>query len=217
MRTLLLAQKYGYVTLVLITVLLVPRFGYAQKDYENAGEFVNSLGSRAMQLFGTQPTTDVEQERRFRLLLQEGFAVKKIGHFVLGKYRRSAREDQIEEFLGLFEDYIVSIYSSAFKNFAGETFTVARVVGTKNSQDTMVITHINPDEPEGPTKVVFQVRKSNGKYKILDVRIAGISMIVTQRDEFTGFIRNNGGIIGPLLEVLRKRTVKLKTRAEAPR
>jgi len=77
----------------------------------------------------------------------------------------------------------------------------------------MVITHINPDAADGPTKVVFQVRNSNGEYKILDVKIQGVSMIVTQRDEFTGFIRNNGGEINPLLKALRKKTNSLKTRA----
>ena len=69
----------------------------------------------------------------------------------------------------------------------------------------MVVAHINPDAPDGPTKVVFQVRRSNDDYKILDVKIQGVSMIVTQRDEFTGFIRNNGGKVAALIEALRKR------------
>ena len=48
----------------------------------------------------------------------------------------------------------------------------------------MVVTHINPETDPNPTKVVFQVRNSKDVYKILDVKIQGVSMIVTQRDEF---------------------------------
>jgi phospholipid transport system substrate-binding protein len=81
----------------------------------------------------------------------------------------------------------------------------------------MVITHINPDAVDGPTKVVFQVRNSSDEYKILDVKIQGVSIIVTQRDEFTGFISNNGGEIGPLIKALRKKTASLKTRARERR
>mgnify|MGYP002881129422 FL=1 len=88
-----------------------------------------------------------------------------------------------------------------------------RVVKTRSPHDTMVIAHINPNAVDGPTKVVFQVRNSSDEYKILDVKIQGVSMIVTQRDEFTGFIRNNGGKIGPLIEALRKKTATLKTKA----
>ncbi|MEC8172897.1 MAG: ABC transporter substrate-binding protein, partial [Pseudomonadota bacterium] len=147
-------------------------------------------------------------------LLREGFAVDKIGRFVLGKYRRKATSEELDEFLKLFEDYIVSLYSSAFRNYSGETFAVSRVVKTRSARDTMVVTHINPETDPNPTKVVFQVRNSKDVYKILDVKIQGVSMIVTQRDEFTGFIRNNGGEVGALITALRKKTEALKTRAK---
>ena len=78
----------------------------------------------------------------------------------------------------------------------------------------MVVTHINPETDPNPTKVVFQVRNSKDVYKILDVKIQGVSMIVTQRDEFTGFIRNNGGKVSALITALRKKTKALKTRAK---
>ena len=68
----------------------------------------------------------------------------------------------------------------------------------------MVVTHINPETDPNPTKVVFQVRNSKDVYKILDVKIQGVSMIVTQRDEFTGFIRNNGGKVSALITALEK-------------
>lgn len=185
----------------------------AAPAYPDSGAFVTALGNRAIELLATSDATDEEQETRFRMLLRKGFAVRKIGRFVLGKYRRSSSDEEVAEFLNLFEDYIVTLYSSAFRNFSGETFAVARVVKTRSPQDTMVITHINPDAAEGPTKVVFQVRNSSDEYKILDVKIQGVSMIVTQRDEFTGFIRNNGGEITPLIQALRKKTASLKTRA----
>ena len=190
---------------------------YSYTAYPNSGAFVSDLANKAVDLLGSEKTTVKQQEIRFRALLRDGFAVEKIGRFVLGKYRRNASEKEINEFLGLFEDYVVSLYSSAFRKFSGENFDVARVVKTRSPQDTMVITHVNSEDPAGPTKVIFQVRKFKAKYKILDVRIEGVSMIVTQRDEFTGFIQNNGGEIAPLLEALRNKTASLKTRARKSR
>ena len=186
----------------------------AASKYRDSGEFITELANRAIELLASKTATDEEQETRFRQLLREGFAVERIGIFVLGKYRRSASDQEITEFLNLFEDYIVTLYSSAFQHYSGQTFVVARVVKTRSPRDTMVVAHINPDDPEGPAKVVFQVRNSSGEFKILDVKIQGISMIVTQRDEFTGFIRNNGGKVAPLIEALHKKTTSLKTRAD---
>ena len=200
---------------LVLSLALLLVFGHganASATYPDSGAFVTALGNRAIQLLTQNHATEAEQEVRFRALLREGFAVRKIGRFVLGQYRRSATPEELEEFLGLFEDYIVLLYSSAFRNYSGETFEVARVVKTRSEHDTMVITHINPDDAT-PTKIVFQVRNSQDDYKILDVKIQGVSMIVTQRDEFTGFIRNNGGSVHALIEALRKKTETLKTRA----
>ena len=194
-------------------VVLIATAPLAAPAHRDPGEFVTELGNRAIELLGSKTASEEEQERRFRHILREGFAVRKIGNFVLGRYRRSATKGEVSEFLGLFEDYIVSLYSSAFRSFSGETFVVSRIVKTRSPRDTMVVAHINPDAPDGPTKVVFQVRRSNDDYKILDVKIQGVSMIVTQRDEFTGFIRNNGGKVAALIEALRKKTASLRTRA----
>jgi phospholipid transport system substrate-binding protein len=194
--------------------LVGPAAGEAK--YQDSGVFVSSLGNRAIELLTSKETSEEEQERHFRTLLREGFAVKKIGKFVLGRYRRQASSEQIEEFLGLFEDYIVSLYSSAFRNYSGETFKVKRVVKTRSARDTMVVTYIYPSSNSSgvtPTKIVFQVHNSQNEYKVLDVKIQGVSMIITQRDEFTGFIRNNGGEVGNLIDALRKKMDSLKNKA----
>ncbi len=186
----------------------------ASTTYADSGAFVKALGNRAIELLTSTQISDEEQAMRFRTLLREGFAVDKIGRFVLGKYRRKATIEELKEFLELFENYIVSLYSSAFRNYSGETFVVSRVVNTRNAHDTMVVTHINPETDPNPTKVVFQVRNWKGVYKVLDIKIQGVSMILTQRDEFTGLIRNNGGKVAALISALRKKTKALGIRGK---
>ncbi|MDP6390327.1 MAG: ABC transporter substrate-binding protein [Alphaproteobacteria bacterium] len=183
-------------------------------DARDSGAFVKDLGDRAIEMLTSKETSKDEQERRFRTLLREGFAIDKIGKFVLGKYRRKASKGEIEDFLLLFEDYIVSLYSSAFRNFSGETFNIKRVVKTKRARDTMVITQIVPTNNGAPTKMIFQVRTIDKNFKILDIRIEGVSMIITQRDEFTTYISKHGGTVAALIDALRKKTKDLKTRAK---
>ena len=51
------------------------------------------------------------------------------------------------------------------------------------------------------------ISKSDG-YRVVDVMVEGVSMSVTQRDEFAAVIRNTGGKLEGLLVALRKKTGK---------
>jgi phospholipid transport system substrate-binding protein len=60
--------------------------------------------------------------------------------------------------------------------------------------------------------VDWQVNNVKGQNKIVDVRIEGVSMSVTQREEFTTVIRQNNGDINALLKALRKKIAYLKSK-----
>ena len=69
----------------------------------------------------------------------------------------------------------------------------------------MVTTKIFPGESTEPLRVNFQVRNIDGAFKILDVRVEGVSMVLAQRDEFTAYIAANGGQVEALIDALRQR------------
>ena len=46
----------------------------------------------------------------------------------------------------------------------------------------------------------------NNKFKILDVNIDGVSMLVTQRAEFSAVIKNNPRGVSGLIEAMEKKT-----------
>lgn len=56
-----------------------------------------------------------------------------------------------------------------------------------------------------PLKVDWRVRSKGETYTIIDVMVEGISMIMTQKSEFSSFIKSNGGELNPLLVELKKR------------
>jgi phospholipid transport system substrate-binding protein len=48
----------------------------------------------------------------------------------------------------------------------------------------------------------------NGRYKVDDVIVEGVSMAVTQRSEFASIIQRNGGQLGGLIAIMRDKTAK---------
>lgn len=179
------------------------------------GAFIEHLGQRAIKLLGDKTATEQQQKSGFRALLREGFATRAIGFFVIGKYRRSSNQSDIDEFVATFENYIVELYSSQFRNYSGQTFRVARVQATSRPSDFIVTTNILRANGDLIFKVAFQVRQRRGKpNKIVDVRIKGVSMILAQRDEFTAFISRNDGKLRALVEVLKERIGSLKIKRQ---
>lgn len=183
---------------------IVPSIAVHAAD-DGPGAFVSRLGQQTIEKLADVSLTPAARETQFRDLLREGFAVKAIGQFVLGKYRRTASAEVVDEFITVFEDYVVALYARQFKHFNGQKLQVENVAKSSSSKDSMVATKVFPSAGAEPLRVDFQVRNLGDNFKILDVRVEGVSMVLAQRDEFTSYIATNGGKIESLTKALRQR------------
>lgn len=168
------------------------------------GQFVTDLASRAIAELTTDALPAPERIARFRAMLTEAFDVPGIGRFVLGRYWRTATEAERAEYLKLFEDLIVQTYANRFQDFAGAQL---RVLGTREGQDGDVVATVEATLPgKPPARLDVRMRRNDGGFKIFDILVEGVSMSVTQRDEFAAVIQRNGGKVEGLLASLRQRT-----------
>ena len=169
----------------------------------DANVFMDQLWNRAVEVLSKKVPL-AERLARFRQLFHADFDGPGIARFVLGRYWRSASEEEQQEYLNLFEDYVVYVYGTRLSNFSGETF---KVRGSRtDANGTIVSTDILNPSGEPPIKVDWRLVSDNGAFKINDVVIDGISMLVTQRSEFASVIQRHGGQIGGLLALMREKT-----------
>jgi phospholipid transport system substrate-binding protein len=183
---------------VLLTIFSAASRGMAAEDPR---AFISTLGTRAIEVLGPAVA---EQQRlaRFRELFHNDFDIPGIGQFVLGRYWRSASPQEQQEFLGLFQEYIVQAYSARLSQYGGAPF---RVTGTREAGNEIVVSS-EIDRPGGaPVQVDWFLINRDGRYLITDVYVGGVSMKVTQRDEFASVIQRNGGQVGALLAQLRQK------------
>lgn len=197
---------YACICSIVLAAALWSSTGLAQTKIDGPKAFVTQLGERTISFLSEKNGSRESREQQLRELLREGFAVDRIGRFVLGKYRRTAQPAKVQEFVTVFEDYIVSLYASQFTRYGGETFEVLKVVNSSRAKDSMVVTKILPADGQEALRLDFQVRKVGNEFKIMDVRIEGVSMILAQRDEFSAYIRKNNGNVDALISALRQRT-----------
>ena len=165
-----------------------------------SSEFVKRLGERTIEVLSNESYTAEDRMDRYRELLREGFAVNTIGRFALGRYWRAASPELREEYLVLFQEFVLDIYSKRLDGFSGETFTIIKSLPIDET-DTMVSTEISGGDGP-PIRVDYRVRSHDGNLQIVDVLVEGISLIITQRSEFASVI-NRGGLEG-LMDKLRQ-------------
>ncbi len=167
-------------------------------------QFVANLASRAVGELTTDELPLPERVSRFRTLLTEAFDVPAIGRFVLGRYWRTANESERAEYLKLFEDFIVQTYVQRFNDFAGAQI---RVLQTRAGRENEVIATVEAVLPGRPAaRFDVRMQRDDGRFKIFDVIVEGISMSMTQRDDFAAVIQRNGGKVEGLLASLREKT-----------
>src|SRR6266404_5735725 len=121
---------------LLSAILLLAAPGSAPA--QDARAFVGALGEQAIQVLG--PGVSPQQRlARFRELFRNDFDVPGIGQFVLGRYWRTATPQEQQEFLRLFQEYIVQAYAARLGEYGGEPF---RVTGSRPSGDETVVSSL---------------------------------------------------------------------------
>lgn len=197
---------------LLVCISLATYPALADSKGENAEKFVAKLGETALGMVTDKALVGDARREEFRKLLQANFDMAWIGQFVLGKHWRRASPDQREAYLKLFEESIVFTYTNQFDEYSGQTFEVTG--NTEADRFTLVKSKIvNPANPEASVLVDWRLIEDGGTFKIVDVVIEGISMGITQRNEYSAVIDSNGGKIDSLLVKMEEILENLRKRA----
>ncbi len=183
-------------------LMLVGRGPAGASATDDARAFIEDLSGSAIAVLGDETLADEARLEALSALFSRGFDTTSIGIFALGRHWRRATRAQLREYIGLFDKYIVATYSARLRKYGGENLAIRSA--RKTAGDVVVLTEIA--RARGPkVRVDWRVRQTEDGLKIIDVVVEGVSMALTQRDEFTAVLRKNGGKIEGLLMALRKR------------
>ena len=188
--------------LAILFAFLTPSVAKAVPSLENSPqEFVKYCADSTM-AFLANPGMDRNQKKKaFQKLLTQHFDLRTIARFALGRYWRTANDAQKEEYLTLFQNMIVDIYSSRFDNYSGQTITITGSL--PDGEKDFIVSSIVQSAGNSDITVDWRVRKKEDRYAVVDVVVAGVSMAVTQRSDFSSVIQRGGGDVEVLLGKLR--------------
>lgn len=169
---------------------------------DDAAQFIAQTGNTVLNLARDKSLPPDQFKQRLHAIADKDFDAPRIAQWVLGRYWHSASPTERQQFVQAFEDYMVQVYATRFRQYSGASF---KVIGQRQQGDSSLVT-TEIAQPKGqPAKVVWQVAKTPSGYKITDVNIEGISQAVTYRQEFDSVIEQNGGRVSALTQQLRQK------------
>ncbi len=178
------------------------------QDSASAQHFVADLAAESIRVMTGPGLSDEQRRREFRRLFLGSADMPTIDRLVLGRYWRVATPEQRNRFEKLFEELMVYTWSNRFKNTAGSvrleiSGTAPEPGGGIRVESTIV------RQNQQPIAVGWRMRAVDGKWRIIDLTVAGTSMITTYRQEYAAVIAENGGSVDALLQALHRKLAQL--------
>ncbi|HEX4504136.1 MAG TPA: ABC transporter substrate-binding protein [Alphaproteobacteria bacterium] len=192
----------AFATALAVPAILAPVPAAAQEKAADPGQFVQQLGDKAIAQLAGQQVPEQEERARFKKLLTDYFDTGAIGKFTVGRaYWGTATPEQQKEFLSLYETQVTNAYAKRFQDYSGEQFKVTNQ--QKDSEADTLVSSIITRPAGAPVNVQWRIRGEGGTFKVADVMIEGISMAVTDKQQFAAVIQRGGGTIQALIDAMK--------------
>lgn len=175
---------------------------------ESPDAFIARLAAGAIQNLTAADLPSEVRQARFRDMLRDGFDLENVSNFLLGPFRRKASEAEIAAFRRALEDNVVATYAWRFASYDGQQFTVGAVRDGNRGQK-IVSSTLAPKDGAPPIMIDWRLTPHGDSWRIFDIVVEGLSMLVTQRDEYASVIRRNDGKVGALIDAIKAQNEKL--------
>jgi phospholipid transport system substrate-binding protein len=139
--------------------------------------------------------------REFERILDRHADVAIIARSVLGPTARTISRAQLNAFTDAFSGYMARKYGRRFREFIGGQITITGARPVRNFYE--VITTVNM--PSGSSfELSFLVSNASGQYRIFNLVLEGVNMMISERNEIGALLDRNGGNVDALTAELRR-------------
>lgn len=167
--------------------------------------FVQEVSNKAITDLAVTPSaSDQDRAAKLKPILEQYFDMPGIAKYMLGSYWRKATPEEQSAFTAALTDFLALSYGKRFATYTGHQMAIGRVRDDGDGLSTVFSVVKLPSGEEA--RVDWTILSQDSDYKISDVKVEGLSLADTHRQEFASVISSNGGSVGKLIDVLKKKT-----------
>ena len=191
-------KKNFFIIIFLIFSLTQKSYGYSS----DPKQFITEIVDEAKKILVKSNPTELKTKKLSEMALKT-VDIKGVGFYSLGKYRKELNDEQLKEYLDLFEKYFLKSFTSRLTDYSDPKIKVMSVE-VLNPKYTIVKSVLLATDKKPEVKIEWRVYTKNpDKPLIRDLIIEGLSLARTQKEEFASVIESNNGDIEKLFVTLK--------------
>ena len=185
-------------------------FGLSQKSFAYSSDpkqFIQEIVDEAKKVLVDSNTKEFKTEKLSEIALKT-VDIKGVAYYSLGNYRKKLNDEQLDEYLVLFEKYFLKSFTSRLTDYSDPKINV---ISTEvlNPKYTIVKSLLLATDKKPEVNIEWRVYTKNpDKPLIRDLIIEGLSLARTQKEEFASVIESNNGDITKLFITLKEFVAK---------
>ena len=181
-------------------------FGLSQKSFAYSSDpkqFIQEIVDEAKKILVETNTKEFKTKKLSEIALKT-VDIKGVAYYTLGNYRKELNDEQMKEYLSLFEKYFLKTFSSRLTDYSEPKIDVlsAEVLSPKY---TIVKSLLLGTDKKPEVKIDWRVYTKNpDKPLIRDLIIEGLSLARAEKEQFASVIESNNGDVTKLFITLKE-------------
>ena len=123
----------------------------------------------------------------------------------VGRAWRQATPEQKKELVSQFRNMLVRTYSNSISAYEGQTLKVLPSRSNDKSGDESTVRTQFVRSGGQPVGIDFQMHKAGDAWKVYDINVEGVSLVLTYRSEFDAIVKQQG--IDGLIKALAQKNI----------
>ena len=185
-------------------------FAFTQKSFAYSSDpkqFITEIVNEAKEILVDTNTKEFKATKLSEIALRT-VDIKGVAYYSLGNYRKQITDEQLKEYLALFEKYFLKSFTSRLTDYSDPKIDVLSTE-VINAKYTIVKSILLATDKKPEVKIEWRIYTKNpDKPLIRDLIIEGLSLARTQKEEFASVIETNNGDISKLFITLKEFTAK---------
>ena len=196
-------KKNFFIIIFLIFGLLQKSFAYTS----DPKQFMQELVDEAKQILVETNSKEYKTKKLSEMALQT-VDIQGVAYYSLGNYRKKLNEEQMKEYLVLFEKYFLKSFTARLTDYSDPKIDVLST-DVLNPKYTIVKSILLATDKKPAVNIEWRVYTKNpDKPLIRDLIIEGLSLARTQKEEFASVIETNNGDVTKLFITLKEFVAK---------
>jgi len=196
-------KKIFFIIIFLIIGLIQNSLAYSS----DPKQFIQEVVDEAKKVLVETNSKEFKTKKLSEMALKT-VDIKGVAYYSLGNYRKELNDEQMKEYLSLFEKYFLKSFTSRLTDYSDPKIEVLSTE-VLNSKYTIVKSVLLATDKKPAVNIEWRVYTKNpDKPLIRDLIIEGLSLARTQKEEFASVIETNNGDITKLFITLKEFTDK---------